>query len=60
MEALLVTVKDAGNILGLQKSKVYQMINSGDLKTAKIGRRTLVSTESIREVVHNAMRHSSR
>ena len=51
MEKLSVSIADAGNSIGLGRSKIYELIKSGELKTIKIGRRTLVTVESIRALV---------
>ncbi len=46
-----VSIVDAGKALGVGRSTIYELINSGDLKTIKIGRRNLVTIESIRALV---------
>ena len=46
-----VSIVDAGKALGVGRSTIYELINSGDLKTIKIGRRNLVTIESIRSLV---------
>lgn len=47
MIPLLVSINDAAAVLSLGRSKIYQLIQSGDLSIVKIGRRTLVSMKSI-------------
>ncbi|MCL2716635.1 MAG: helix-turn-helix domain-containing protein, partial [Alphaproteobacteria bacterium] len=44
---------DAANALGIGRSSVYILIQSGSLDAFKIGRRTLVTTESIRRLVQS-------
>jgi excisionase family DNA binding protein len=51
MDKLTVSIADASNAVGVGRSKVYELINSGQLKTIKIGRRTLITVESIRALV---------
>lgn len=51
MEKLSVSIPDTGNALGVGRSSVYELIKSGHLKTIKIGRRTLITVESIRALV---------
>lgn len=50
MEPILVTLDDACNVLGIKKTKLYSLLGS-DLRAVKIGRRTLVTTSSIRDFV---------
>lgn len=54
MEPLTVTVDGAKKALGLGHTKIYELIGEGRLKTVKIGRRTLVKTDSIRALVEQA------
>jgi excisionase family DNA binding protein len=51
-----VTTSIAGTIgaTGLGRTKIYELINAGRLKTIKIGRRTLVRTDSIRQLLEAA------
>jgi excisionase family DNA binding protein len=51
MEAITTSVDDAAAALGIGRTKLYQLINSGDLQTIKLGRRTLIKTASIRALV---------
>lgn len=50
----LVSIREAGTILGLGRSSVYRMIEDGRLKTTKIGRRTLVHMDRINSIVGSA------
>ncbi len=54
MEPITVTVEGAKKALGLGHTKIYQLIGTGQLETIKIGRRTLVKTDSIRALVNQA------
>lgn len=54
MEPITVTVDGARKALGLGHTKIYELIGEGKLKTVKIGRRTLVRTDSIRALVEAA------
>lgn len=54
MQALSTTVKGAADMLGIGRTTVYSLINDNKLQTIKIGRRTLVKTESIRALVDQA------
>jgi excisionase family DNA binding protein len=47
VEPLTVTVAGARSALGIGTTKLYELINEGQLRTVKLGRRTLVRTDSI-------------
>ena len=51
MEPITVTVAGARNALGIGTTKIYELINEGELRTVKLGRRTLIRTESIHALV---------
>ena len=54
MEPLSVTVNEAAKILGVSRTFIYvSLINTGKLKTIKLGNRTLVTTASIRGLVES-------
>lgn len=48
MDAMLVSIPDAGRALSLGRSKVYQLIGEGQLETVTIGRRRLVRVASVK------------
>lgn len=54
MEPLTVTIQGAKAALGLGHTKIYSLIGEGRLKAVKVGRRTLVTTDSIRALVEAA------
>ena len=43
----LVSIKDAGDTLGVARSTIYRLINEGQLSTRRIGRRTLIPMADI-------------
>jgi len=45
--AICVTIDRAINMLGIGRTKLYELIAAGELETIHIGRRTLVLQESI-------------
>lgn len=47
VEPLLRSIEDAARILGISRSTIYQLIDTGKLQKAKIGRRILVTSASI-------------
>ena len=51
MDPVTVTVADARKALGLGTTKIYELIAEKKLAVVKIGRRTLIKTSSIRELV---------
>ena len=51
MERLLIGIEDAAETLGVGRSTAYSLINTGDLETVKIGRRSLITAASVRDYV---------
>ena len=51
MEPLVVSVIKAGSLLGLGRTTVYDLINNKTLDTIMVGKRRLVTVESIRRLV---------
>ena len=51
LEPLVYSIKDAIRLSTFGRTRVYQLINSGDLKVTRIGRRTLVRAESLRALI---------
>ena len=52
MEPLTITVNDACKVLGLGRTKIYELIAKGRLETLKIDKRTLIKTASLRALVN--------
>jgi excisionase family DNA binding protein len=46
-----VSVEDAAMLLGIGRTVAYRLVNAGDLRSVKIGRRRLVVRSSIEEFV---------
>lgn len=51
VEPLLVNVEEAASIVGLGRSKLYQLIRKGDLPVVHIGRATRVPLAALHEFV---------
>lgn len=60
MEIITTSVNDAARALGLGRTSIYALIREGRLETIKLGRRTLVKTESIRRLVANQKTYSDQ
>lgn len=55
MEPITVTVNDACRIMGCGRNLIYDMLADGRLESIAIGRRRLITTESIRRFVATAL-----
>lgn len=51
MEQLVVSVNAAARTLGLGRTSIYALIKHNRIEAIKIGRRTLLTTASIRRLV---------
>ena len=49
-DPLLVTVDRAGELLSCGKTKIFDLINRGQLERRKLGRATRITLSSIRQV----------
>ena len=46
-----LSINDTARAIGIGRTKLYQLINDGELEAVKIGRRTLVKTASIQSLL---------
>ncbi|MDT7534591.1 helix-turn-helix domain-containing protein [Sphingobium sp. SA2] len=53
MEVLAISINDTAKVLGIGRSSVYALLKSGKLDAIKIGRRTLLTTESIKRLAQS-------
>lgn len=53
IEPLTVRISTAVRITGLSRSRIYELIQSGDLDTVKVGRATLVQFASLKILTGN-------
>lgn len=51
VEPLTVRISTAVRITGLSRSRIYELIQSGDLEIVKVGRTTLVQYASLKALV---------
>lgn len=52
MEPLAISINDAAKVLSLGRTSIYALIGDGKLDAFKLGRRTLVKTDSIRRLIN--------
>jgi excisionase family DNA binding protein len=50
-EVLTVRIKEACRITGIGRSKLYELIEQGDIEVIKVGTITLIPVESLRRFV---------
>ena len=48
---LLLTVPETAQVLGLGRTKIYELINDGELEAIHVGRAVRIPTEAISEFV---------
>ena len=48
---LSVRVGEASRMIGIGRTKLYELIKVGDLETVKIGRATLITMRSLRKLI---------
>ncbi|WP_353228925.1 helix-turn-helix domain-containing protein [Novosphingobium sp.] len=51
LDPLTVRISEAVRLTGLCRSKIYELIASGDIETVKVGRCTLIPMTSLRALV---------
>jgi excisionase family DNA binding protein len=49
MDKLLLTIPEAAESVGLGRSKLYELIQSGDVPVVRIGRAVRISADRLRE-----------
>jgi excisionase family DNA binding protein len=54
VEKILVTVDEATHILSMGRTRIYQLIRSGELKSVKCGKSRRIVADSIRTYVDTA------
>lgn len=53
MEILLVSIPDAAKALSVGRTTVYELMRTGQLETRKMGRRRLITAESLRRLAES-------
>ena len=54
VERLVYTVEEAGEILGIGRSKAYEAANCGEIPTIRIGRRILIPKTALDRLLSEA------
>ena len=54
INVLAYPVKDACHVVGIGRTKLYQLINNGTLRTVLVGRKRLVNADSLRALVEGS------
>ena len=52
VEPICVRVNDAARMIGVGRTKLYELISSGELETIKIGKATRITTASLHELIN--------
>jgi len=47
-----VRIPEAVRLTGLSRSRIYELMRSGDIEYAKVGSSTLILVESLRQLIH--------
>jgi len=50
-DPLSYTVPDAMAVTGLGRTKLYELLNAGKLRSVTIGRRRLIAADSVRSLI---------
>jgi len=60
VEPICVRINDAARMIGVGRTKLYELISCGELETVKIGKATHVTTLSLHRFVRVRMETSCR
>jgi excisionase family DNA binding protein len=50
-ERLAVSLREACQIIGIGRTRLYELINNGELESIRLGGRRLVKIEALRELI---------
>jgi excisionase family DNA binding protein len=51
VEPICVKINDAARMIGIGRTKLYELISTGEVETVKIGKATRITTASLHEFV---------
>ena len=60
MHALSYTIEEVQIATGLGRTKLYQIINSGELKARKVGKRTIILKDDLEAFLNNLQFYASK
>lgn len=52
-EPISVRIPEAVRLTGLSRSRIYELMKSGDVEFVKVGGSTLILVESLRRFIHS-------
>lgn len=52
-DAISVKIPEAVRLTGLSRSRLYELLRSGDIERIKVGSSTLILVESLRRFIHS-------
>jgi excisionase family DNA binding protein len=50
-DPICIRVNDAARMIGVGRTKLYELISAGEVETVKLGKSTRVTTASLRDLV---------
>ncbi|HKU24561.1 MAG TPA: helix-turn-helix domain-containing protein [Candidatus Sulfotelmatobacter sp.] len=50
-EPICVRVNEAARMIGVGRTKLYELIAAGEVKTVKLGKATRITTASLRDLI---------
>ncbi len=56
---ITVRIADAVEMLGIGRSRIYELMQSGDIETIKLGRSTLIPVDSLHAMIERLRREQS-
>lgn len=54
-----MSLEEVGRVLRISERSVYRLLRSGDLPSLKVGQRTLVEPDQLRQFIANRRRHGA-
>jgi excisionase family DNA binding protein len=55
----LMSLEEVGRVLSISERSVYRLLRSGELPCLKVGQRTLVEPDQLRQFIANRRRHAA-
>ena len=51
LDPICIRVNDAARMIGVGRTKLYELIASGEIETVKLGKATRITTASLQELI---------